>query len=231
MRRLVLKVLCFSQGLVDRLHSVLRPFLLRRLKSEVEKQMPGKHEHVIKCRLSKRQRTLYEDYMASSETRTMLSSGNFLGIINVLMQLRKASGCRPLAFPLHHGPCQTLHKWLELQSHMQPLLIQYDIESEHSLDAACTYDAAASLCLTQCLDLQVCNHPDLFEGRPIISAFDSAGIEVQLPSPAMKALKDGVWKGVNLGNLNLVPAEFEGLSQWEAATVQVRAELVLCGCI
>ena len=55
---------------MDRLHSVLRPFLLRRLKSEVEKQMPGKHEHVIKCRLSKRQRTLYEDYMASSDTRS-----------------------------------------------------------------------------------------------------------------------------------------------------------------
>ena len=116
---------CFSQGLVDRLHSVLRPFLLRRLKSEVEKQMPGKHEHVIKCRLSKRQRTLYEDYMASSETRSMLSSGNFLGIINVLMQLRKASGCRPSSFPLHHGACQTLHEWQELLSHKQ-LLLQLD---------------------------------------------------------------------------------------------------------
>ena len=79
------------QGLVDSLHSVLRPFLLRRLKSEVEKQMPGKHEHVIRCRLSKRQRTLYEDYMASSDTRSTLSSGNFLGIINVLMSLRKVS--------------------------------------------------------------------------------------------------------------------------------------------
>ena len=82
-------LLLHLQGLVDRLHSVLRPFLLRRLKSEVEKQMPGKHEHVIRCRLSKRQRTLYEDYMASSDTRSTLSSGNFLGIINVLMSLRK----------------------------------------------------------------------------------------------------------------------------------------------
>lgn len=35
------------------------------------------------------QRTLYEDYMASSEARATLSSGNFLGIINVLMSLRK----------------------------------------------------------------------------------------------------------------------------------------------
>ena len=51
---------CPLQALVERLHGVLRPFLLRRLKSEVEKQLPGKHEHILRCRLSKRQRTLYE---------------------------------------------------------------------------------------------------------------------------------------------------------------------------
>lgn len=39
-----------------------------------------------------RQRTLYEDYMASSETRSKLTSGNFLGVANVLMQLRKVRG-------------------------------------------------------------------------------------------------------------------------------------------
>ena len=78
------------QGVVERLHSVLRPFLLRRLKSDVEKGLPGKHEHVLRCRLSKRQRTLYEEYMASGDTASTLASGNFLGIINVLMQLRKA---------------------------------------------------------------------------------------------------------------------------------------------
>ena len=78
-----------EQGLVERLHGVLRPFLLRRLKRDVEKQLPGKHEHVVRCRLSKRQRALYEDYMASSDTSSTLSSVNFLGIINVLMQLRK----------------------------------------------------------------------------------------------------------------------------------------------
>jgi helicase SWR1 len=47
---------------------VLRPFLLRRLKKDVEKQLPGKFEHVIRCRLSKQQWNLYEDFMASSDT-------------------------------------------------------------------------------------------------------------------------------------------------------------------
>jgi SNF2 family DNA or RNA helicase len=69
--------------------SVLRPFLLRRLKRDVEKQLPQKHEHVIKCRLSRRQRRLYEEYMASTETSAVLGGSNLLGIINVLMQLRK----------------------------------------------------------------------------------------------------------------------------------------------
>ena len=44
-----------------------------------------------RCRLSKRQRGLYEDYMASSDTSATLASSNFLGIINVLMQLRKVT--------------------------------------------------------------------------------------------------------------------------------------------
>ena len=46
---------------------VLRPFLLRRLKSEVETQLPKKYEHVIRCSLSKRQRYLYEEFMSRTK--------------------------------------------------------------------------------------------------------------------------------------------------------------------
>ncbi len=80
-----------NEDLINRLHGVLRPFILRRLKSEVEKQLPPKIEHIVRCRLSKRQRFLYEEFMASSSTQSTLSSGNFLGIVNVLMQLRKVT--------------------------------------------------------------------------------------------------------------------------------------------
>ncbi|KFB48687.1 AGAP006165-PB-like protein [Anopheles sinensis] len=79
----------YSETIIKRLHKVLRPFLLRRLKSEVEKQMPKKYEHVIMCRLSKRQRFLYDDFMSRAKTRETLASGNLLSVINVLMQLRK----------------------------------------------------------------------------------------------------------------------------------------------
>lgn len=74
---------------VSKLHQILRPFLLRRLKADVEKQMPAKYEHVVYCKLSKRQRFLYDDFMSRAQTRETLASGNFLSIINCLMQLRK----------------------------------------------------------------------------------------------------------------------------------------------
>lgn len=78
-----------ARGTIMKLHTVLRPFLLRRLKIDVEKQMPAKYEHVIYCRLSKRQRFLYDDFMSRGKTKETLASGNFLSIINCLMQLRK----------------------------------------------------------------------------------------------------------------------------------------------
>lgn len=37
--------------LTNRLHTVLRPFMLRRLKEAVAGELPGKSEVVIKCRM------------------------------------------------------------------------------------------------------------------------------------------------------------------------------------
>ena len=74
---------------IRRLHDILRPFMLRRLKSDVEKQLPRKFEKVILCPLSQKQRMMYNDYMRLDETKEMLASGNALGILAVLMGLRK----------------------------------------------------------------------------------------------------------------------------------------------
>ena len=89
-----------------KLHQLLRPFLLRRLKRDVEKDLPNKYEHLEFCPLSKRQRFLYDEFMTRADTRKDLRSGNYHRIANILMQLRK-----------------------------------------------------------------VCNHPDLFEVRPIVTSF------------------------------------------------------------
>lgn len=105
--------------LTARLHAVLRPFILRRLKADVERSLPSKVEHIVKCRLSRRQKRLYDEYMSSNDTVQTLNSSNVMGVMNCLMQLRK-----------------------------------------------------------------VCNHPDLFAGRNIVSAFDMPNV-LELNYPMM----------------------------------------------
>ncbi|CAI9097423.1 OLC1v1033851C2 [Oldenlandia corymbosa var. corymbosa] len=148
-----------NKEVVDRLHNVLRPFILRRLKRDVEKQLPSKHEHVIYCRLSKRQRNLYEDFIASSETQATLASANFFGMISVIMQLRK-----------------------------------------------------------------VCNHPDLFEGRPIVSSFDMSGIDLQLSSSICTMLVPGPFSSVDLSGLGFSFSHLDlSMTSWESDEVQAIA--------
>lgn len=148
-----------NKEVVDRLHNVLRPFILRRLKRDVEKQLPMKHEHVIYCRLSRRQRNLYEDYIASSETQATLASSNFFGMISVIMQLRK-----------------------------------------------------------------VCNHPDLFEGRPIVSSFDMNGIDTQLSSSVCSIFTRSPFSEVDLSGLGLLFTHLDFyMNSWESDEVQAIA--------
>ncbi|KAK1072223.1 swr1 complex component [Friedmanniomyces endolithicus] len=78
-----------AQKVVDNLHISLRPFLLRRLKSEVEKDLPKKTEYVVVCKLSKRQRQLYQEYMGLASTRESLARGNAVSAGTVLLSLRR----------------------------------------------------------------------------------------------------------------------------------------------
>jgi E1A-binding protein p400 len=76
-------------SVIQKLQSILRPFLLRRLKKDVEKQLPEKVEHIVQCNLSRRQRLLYDEYINSDKTKQTLNDSDFFSIMNVLMQLRK----------------------------------------------------------------------------------------------------------------------------------------------
>lgn len=148
-----------NKEVIDRLHNVLRPFILRRLKRDVEKQLPMKHEHVIYCRLSKRQRNLYEDFIASSETQATLASANFFGMISVIMQLRK-----------------------------------------------------------------VCNHPDLFEGRPIVSSYDMGGMDIQLCSSICTILSPDPFSRVDLKGMGFLFTHLDySMTSWESAEVKALA--------
>ncbi|KAM0347147.1 hypothetical protein ACHAPU_005087 [Fusarium lateritium] len=77
---------------IRRLHKVLRPFLLRRLKKDVEKDLPDKTEKVIKCKFSALQSKLYKQMV--THNRLVVSDGKggktgARGLSNMIMQLRK----------------------------------------------------------------------------------------------------------------------------------------------
>ena len=46
--------------LINKLHDILRPFLLRRLKADVERSLPPKKEYVLYALLTERQRGVYD---------------------------------------------------------------------------------------------------------------------------------------------------------------------------
>ena len=73
--------------------------------------------------------------------------------------------------------------------------------------------------------MQVCNHPDLFEGRPIVSAFDAQPLDFQLPSLATQALQPRLWVDVSLAEGGIGLCAREVLPAWEAAAVQVRKRI------
>lgn len=77
---------------IRRLHKVLRPFLLRRLKKDVEKDLPDKTEKVIKCKFSALQSRLYKQMVTHQKILVNDGKGGKTGargLSNMIMQLRK----------------------------------------------------------------------------------------------------------------------------------------------
>ncbi|CAM9751517.1 unnamed protein product, partial [Heterosigma akashiwo] len=78
--------------IINRLHTVLRPFMLRRVKAAVMDQLPEKTEHVVRCEMSGWQKRLYKEIQTQGSASLRSSSGQQMrGLNNVIMQLRKVS--------------------------------------------------------------------------------------------------------------------------------------------
>ncbi|SGZ39708.1 related to Transcription regulatory protein SNF2 [Hanseniaspora guilliermondii] len=88
--------------IIRRLHKVLRPFLLRRLKKDVEKELPTKIEKVIKCKKTCLQQILYEQMLKYKKIYTSTDSQSkslqAKGFNNQIMQLKKICN-HPFVFP------------------------------------------------------------------------------------------------------------------------------------
>jgi SNF2 family DNA or RNA helicase len=77
--------------IINRLHTVLRPFLLRREKKDVEKELPNKVEYVIKVELSAWQKLVYDQIKNKGMLARDPSTGKIgnKALMNTMMQLRK----------------------------------------------------------------------------------------------------------------------------------------------
>ena len=72
------------------LKSLIAPYLLRRHKKDIKEvnRMPGKKEQVLFCRLTDRQRIMYESFLASDQVKQVLrGSMQMLGAITMLRKV------------------------------------------------------------------------------------------------------------------------------------------------
>lgn len=99
--------------LVQRLHAVLKPFLLRRLKSDVEKRLPPKKETKIYVGLSKMQREWYTKILMK-DIDIVNGAGKMdkMRLLNILMQLRKCCNHPYLFDGAEPGPPYTTDQHL-----------------------------------------------------------------------------------------------------------------------
>ncbi|KAK9968113.1 hypothetical protein ABG768_002455 [Culter alburnus] len=119
----------FERDRITHAKLIMKPFILRRVKSEVLKQLPAKEEQVEFCAMSERQQELYN---ALFHKLKRSSNGEKRELTNVMMQLRKMSN-----HPLLHRQYYTTEKlkamsklMLKEPSHRDadPALIKEDME-------------------------------------------------------------------------------------------------------
>ncbi|KAK5614616.1 hypothetical protein CRENBAI_016041 [Crenichthys baileyi] len=113
----------FERDRITQAKLIMKPFILRRVKNEVLKQLPAKEEKIEFCSMSEKQQTLYETLLTKLKST---SSGEKRELCNVMMQLRKMAN-----HPLLHRQYYTTEK---LQA-MSQLMLK---EPTH-------YDASAAL--------------------------------------------------------------------------------------
>eukprot|EP01047_Picozoa_sp_COSAG01_P040521 COSAG01_NODE_3417_length_6121_cov_33.897376_3_plen_998_part_00 len=88
-----------KQEVISQLHRVLRPFLLRRLKADVERGIPSKKELVVYCKLTPEQIVTYKAVLKNNVDilNGGASNAGRTKLLNTVMQLRKAC-CHPYLF-------------------------------------------------------------------------------------------------------------------------------------
>ncbi len=88
-----------SREAAQRLRSRIKPFVLRRLKRDVVKELPPRTDVVLHCTLDEQERALYESVRAATQkdvVEQLESGGSVLAALEALLRLRQASCHRGL---------------------------------------------------------------------------------------------------------------------------------------
>lgn len=89
-----------QEDLIRALHKSLQPFILRRLKKDVEKSLPGKTERILRVEMSDMQTEYYRNIISRNfaALNAGTSGGSQMSLLNVMVELKKASN-HPYLFP------------------------------------------------------------------------------------------------------------------------------------
>lgn len=89
-----------QEELIRALHKSLQPFILRRLKKDVEKSLPGKTERILRVEMSDMQTEYYRNIISRNfaALNAGTTGGNQMSLLNVMVELKKASN-HPYLFP------------------------------------------------------------------------------------------------------------------------------------
>lgn len=83
---------------VKKLHNMLGPHLLRRLKADVLKGMPSKSEFIVRVELSPMQKKYYKYILTRNFSALNVKGGNQVSLLNIMMDLKKCCN-HPYLFP------------------------------------------------------------------------------------------------------------------------------------
>ncbi|XP_054466432.1 SWI/SNF-related matrix-associated actin-dependent regulator of chromatin subfamily A containing DEAD/H box 1A [Anoplopoma fimbria] len=130
----------FERDRISQAKLIMKPFILRRVKSEVLKQLPAKEDKVESCPMSEKQQVLYQTLFKKLKAST---NGEKRELCNVMMQLRKMAN-----HPLLHRQYYTTEKLKAMSKLMlkepthfdaDAALIQEDMEvmSDFELNRLC----------------------------------------------------------------------------------------------
>ncbi|CAN6582876.1 unnamed protein product [Malus baccata var. baccata] len=109
---------------VSRLHRMLAPHLLRRVKKDVMKELPPKKELILRVDLSSKQKEYYKAILTRNYQILTRRGGAQISLINVVMELRKLC-CHPFMLegvePDIEDPNEAFKQLLETSGKLQLL--------------------------------------------------------------------------------------------------------------